>query len=47
MKYGSVNGASNMKKEIYLNGPIAAGVNAVAILHYDGSVLDLPHADKG
>jgi len=36
-----------MKKEIKKNGPIACGVNAVAILNYDGSVLDVPSESKG
>ena len=35
-----------MKKEIYANGPIACGVNAVAILNYDGSILDVPNESK-
>lgn len=33
-----------MKKEILNNGPIACGVNAVAILKYNGGILDLPDA---
>lgn len=35
-----------MKKEIFSNGPIACGVNATAILNYDGSVLDMPDKSK-
>ena len=31
-----------MKLEIYNRGPIACGINANAIIEYDGSYLDLP-----
>ena len=35
-----------MKKEIYKNGPIACGVYSTAIHKYDGSILDVPDAEK-
>jgi hypothetical protein len=35
-----------MKAEIYKNGPIAGVVNAVAILDYQGGVLDVPNKSK-
>jgi cathepsin X len=45
-EYGSVRGANNMKKEIYYRGPIACGINANAVIEYDGKLLDLPHKSK-
>jgi len=44
--YGALNGYLNMQHEIYKSGPIACGVNAVAILNYTGGVLDVPNEDK-
>ena len=41
-----VRGADNMKIEIYNRGPIACGINANAVLVYDGSYLDVPHKLK-
>ena len=35
-----------MKKEIYFRGPIACGINANAVIEYDGKLLDLPHKSK-
>ena len=45
-EYGIVKGAKNMKKEIYSRGPIACGINANAVIEYDGTLLDLPHKPK-
>lgn len=45
-KYGSIMGANNIKNEIYRNGPVACGINADAILDYQGGVLDLPDASR-
>jgi cathepsin X len=45
-EYGVVRGANNMKIEIYNRGPIACGINANAVLEYDGSYLDVPHKLK-
>lgn len=45
-EYGVVRGAKNMKIEIYNRGPIACGINANAVLEYDGSYLDVPHKLK-
>ena len=45
-EYGFLHGADNMKIEIYNRGPIACGINANAVLVYDGSYLDLPHKLK-
>jgi cathepsin X len=45
-EYGIIRGAENMKKEIYLRGPIACGINANAVLEYDGSLLDMPKKPK-
>ena len=45
-EYGVVRGADNMKQEIYNRGPIACGINANAVLEYNGSFLDLPHKLK-
>lgn len=45
-EYGVVRGANNMKLEIYNRGPIACGINANAIIDYDGSYLDLPRKLK-
>lgn len=42
-EFGVVRGANNMKIEIYNRGPIACGINANAVLDYDGSFLDLPN----
>jgi len=33
-EYGEVNGADNMKKEIYARGPISCGIDAAPILNY-------------
>lgn len=45
-EYGIVRGADNMKLEIYNRGPIACGINANAVIEYDGSYLDVPHKLK-
>ena len=45
-EYGVVRGSDNMKKEIYHRGPIACGINANAVLEYDGQFLDVPHKSK-
>ena len=45
-EYGIVRGSDNMKKEIYSRGPIACGINANAVIEYDGSLLDLPNKSK-
>jgi cathepsin X len=45
-EYGTVTGADKMKAEIYKRGPIAAGVNAVAILDYHGGIINDPSASK-
>ena len=45
-EFGVVRGSDNMKLEIYNRGPIACGINANAVLEYDGSYLDLPHKLK-
>ena len=34
--YGSISGAEDMAQEIMTNGPIACGIDASAILDYDG-----------
>ena len=44
--FGSVKGADNMKTEIFQNGPIACGINAIEIEDYQGGVLDIPNARK-
>ena len=35
-----------MQQEIYENGPIACGINANAVLNYNGGILDLPNESK-
>ena len=45
-EYGMVRGVENMKTEIYERGPIACGINANAVIEYDGGFLDLPHKPK-
>lgn len=37
--YGSVQGADNMAKEIYANGPIACGIDAGPTLKYTGGIM--------
>ena len=38
--YGRIKGWRNMMNEIYMNGPIACGVNANAILNYRGGIIN-------
>jgi len=45
-KSGSVQGAENMKAEIYKRGPIACGVNCGPIMNYPGGVVNAPNASK-
>lgn len=40
--YGSVKGVKNIKTEIFLNGPIACGINAEPILDYKGGIFNNP-----
>ncbi len=44
--YGRVNGYRAMQQEIYENGPIACGINANAVLNYQGGILDMPNESK-
>ena len=44
--YGRVSGYRKMQQEIYENGPIACGINANAVLNYNGGILDLPNESK-
>ncbi len=44
--FGRVAGYRDMQQEIYLNGPIACGINANEILNYKGGVLDVPNKSK-
>jgi len=44
--FGSVRGVENMKNEIFTNGPIACGINAIEIDDYHGGILDVPNAKK-
>jgi len=39
-EYGRVSGYRAMQQEIYTNGPIACGINANAILKYDGGIFN-------
>merc|ERR1712178_113346 len=41
-EFGSVSGASNMAKEIMARGPITCGIDAAAILKYDGGIVSTP-----
>jgi len=38
-EYGSIEGASNMAKEIMARGPIACGIDAAPILKYTGGIV--------
>jgi cathepsin X len=40
--YGEISGADDMAKEIYENGPIACGIDAVPLLKYQGGVASEP-----
>lgn len=44
--YGRVRDMTHMKAEIIKNGPIACGINANAILKYEGGILDVPNESK-
>lgn len=37
-EYGSIQGEKEIMKEIYARGPVAAGIDAVPILTYQGGV---------
>lgn len=39
-EYGSVNGVEDMKKELYIRGPIACGVDATPIENYSGGIVN-------
>ena len=39
-EFGSVDGVDNMKKELYVRGPIACGVDATPIENYTGGVVN-------
>ena len=45
-EYGEVQGADNMKAEIYKRGPIACGIDAAEILNYHGGIFDNPNAGR-
>jgi cathepsin X len=36
--YGSISGAADMQKEIYMRGPISCGIDAAYILDYTGGI---------
>merc|ERR1719510_2031825 len=45
-EWGQVSGSDNVMAEVYTRGPVACGVNAVAILKYTGGIVDMPDEDK-
>ena len=45
--HGRVRGVSNMKMEIFKNGPIAVGVNAEPLVEYKGGIFDDSSASRG